>query len=266
MIATKIDIRAARGLLQGYWLTDHPNDSGILVSDLECSVYKKDGDTVPTPILIRGEHLRLHDWILSEVNASHAIWSGGPGGVQVTWSRPDLAEPPKKIPRLHSPPLTSKMKWGDPDEAEFTDAIISGGDGHELAVHRNVLAAASPVFQKAFSSHMREGLEMKIIIADASTTAVHALLAFIYEGTLDPTQAIPLLPLAHRYELMDLVARCASCIVDNLTVETLVDAIVALKPFVAYNENVRHAWEKAQQLVCRNPDMLNHMFSSVGSS
>lgn len=61
----------------------------------------------------------------------------------------------------------------------FTDATIVV-EGIALHAHRAVLAAASPVFERMFSSHMQEGKSQTIEMSDVAAETVELLLQFIY--------------------------------------------------------------------------------------
>jgi len=72
---------------------------------------------------------------------------------------------------------------------QYSDVIIAvkeaSGAWTEIKVHKAILAAGSPVFQKILESRtMRDARKGSVIIEDFSPTCVRALLQWIYTGRL----------------------------------------------------------------------------------
>ena len=111
-----------------------------------------------------------------------------------------------------------KNMWSSKD---FSDAKIICSTTI-IPVHRCVLSAASPFFDRAFKSSMREDLiygESSVIIHDAQPRVIELLLAFLYTGAVDSSlneHAAEILPLAHRFEISELVDHCGSVLTQGL--------------------------------------------------
>eukprot|EP00747_Dinoflagellata_sp_TGD_P004808 gnl/TRDRNA2_/TRDRNA2_112084_c0_seq1.p1 gnl/TRDRNA2_/TRDRNA2_112084_c0~~gnl/TRDRNA2_/TRDRNA2_112084_c0_seq1.p1 ORF type:complete len:252 (+),score=37.33 gnl/TRDRNA2_/TRDRNA2_112084_c0_seq1:45-758(+) len=122
----------------------------------------------------------------------------------------------------------------------FADATISSS-GMQFPVHRAVLAAASPVFERAFSGPMKEGKSANIDIKDSTPAAVEAMLRFIYTGDLELPDAnestalssseelVPLISMAMLYEQYALSTIVAELLVQGLTPENAQNRNRALK-------------------------------------
>jgi len=155
--------------------------------------------------------------------------------------------------------LTSKMVWGDAAHAEFTDASILAAGGRSFAVHRNVLAAASPFFRSAFSVPMREAADRQINMTDASAEAVEAMLAFIYSQELDESRTFVMLPLAHRYEVVDLADACIASMARSANATNIVSTVLALKPLVGCLASAQAAWKQVLESAAKHPQLLEEL-------
>merc|ERR1712216_762624 len=108
----------------------------------------------------------------------------------------------------------------------FADAAVVCGTA-SFKVHRCVLSAASPFFDRAFSSSMQEGVEARVTIDDADPASVELLLAYLYTGFADlADHAWALLPLAHRLQVNELVVECAAAISEKLDERNVSDAVL----------------------------------------
>merc|ERR1712060_530788 len=86
-------------------------------------------------------------------------------------------------------------------ERKYTDAEILC-DGSRIAVHRATLSSASSVFDAAFSSSMVEGRHAVYEMRDTTSSAVEAMLQYIYTGIVDEgSDHVALLDLSVQYEL-----------------------------------------------------------------
>ncbi|KAL0045929.1 hypothetical protein WJX82_008748 [Trebouxia sp. C0006] len=65
----------------------------------------------------------------------------------------------------------------------FTDAVITVG-GRDFAVHRAVLASASPYFERIFSTQMQEGLTGKAVLSEMNPETFSLAVSWMY-GTTD---------------------------------------------------------------------------------
>eukprot|EP00929_Paragymnodinium_shiwhaense_P060005 TRINITY_DN30006_c0_g1_i1.p1 TRINITY_DN30006_c0_g1~~TRINITY_DN30006_c0_g1_i1.p1 ORF type:complete len:429 (-),score=47.02 TRINITY_DN30006_c0_g1_i1:384-1670(-) len=113
----------------------------------------------------------------------------------------------------------------------FPDAQVVAPDGKTFAVHRAVLAAASPVLEAAWRQPLREG-EERILHIEAEADAVEALLRFMYTGqdsiTSDPGE---MLRLAHLYGLPALVRSSAFRLADQVSAANAVNSVRALRSY-----------------------------------
>lgn len=146
------------------------------------------------------------------------VFRTGGTAVEVTVSDP------AKRPSSPQCKMLSRM-W---ESRAFTDAEISC-EGRAFPIHREVLAAASPVFAAAFGGSMREATTAKIEIVDATANAVKAFLQNIYTESLEPADAVAVLPLAHRYQVEGLVRRCGEELLRNLTAESVARVVEVLR-------------------------------------
>lgn len=105
---------------------------------------------------------------------------------------------------------------------KFTDGVIVCG-ATRIEVHRATLCAASPVFDAAFSSVLREGQTAEYSLDDTSPEAAEAMLRHIYIGDTDaPASLLPeLLELAVRFELPALVEGVAESMVEEVASESV---------------------------------------------
>jgi hypothetical protein len=174
-----------------------------------------------------------------------------------------MEEPPQKVRRMHAGPLGRNMLWGDPAVAEFSDAKVVAADGRVFAVHRAVLAAASPVFRAALRSDMKEGQNAELIVPDAIADALESMLRYIYTGETEISNPAAVLPLAHRYQLDDLVDQCVTAMIESLCPANIVSITVALRPLVEISHNASVAWERLQHATRLDPELLKAVFQSV---
>lgn len=152
--------------------------------------------------------------------------------------------------------MTQERAW---KQRKFTDAEIVCGDVR-TAVHRMMLAAASPVFEAALSSAMVEGRSATYEISDVTPSAVEAMLAHIYTGNIQCQSAeLPaLFELAMKYELDALGEDVAAKMVQDVSAENVRRLVVVLK---RHSENkfakgaLTHIFEAAR-LDCKNELMF----------
>ena len=98
----------------------------------------------------------------------------------------------------------------------FADVALVSQEGEELWAHQALLAAASPVFHRMFSSQMVEAREKRVKIS-APKEVLKSFLSHVYTGHFDPNMdAQAMIELAHMYDLQDLAAFCGELLVDNL--------------------------------------------------
>lgn len=98
--------------------------------------------------------------------------------------------------------------FGDPTFSDFTFII----GGLEVKVHMNILAAASPVMHRMFTTDLEEAKTKTCTIDAISPETFDDMLRFIYRSELpDDLKAVarPLYEAAHYYEIENLKEICA---------------------------------------------------------
>jgi hypothetical protein len=111
----------------------------------------------------------------------------------------------------------------DPKSSDFTCIV---GD-RSFKVHKAVLAAASPVFDRMFSTPMIEAQTNEAKIDAIDPNIFEHLLRFIYAGKLpenfsEIVVAVDLFKAAHYYEIEDLREICEEKIEDKLSEENAI--------------------------------------------
>ena len=90
------------------------------------------------------------------------------------------------------------------------DVTFELPDG-EVQAHKNIISARVDVFDKMFSSNMRETITGKVQISDSDVLSFKAFLRFLYSGNLtEPFELESVLNLARKYDLPDLICPCIS--------------------------------------------------------
>uniref|UniRef100_A0AC34RMN8 BTB domain-containing protein n=1 Tax=Panagrolaimus sp. JU765 TaxID=591449 RepID=A0AC34RMN8_9BILA len=109
------------------------------------------------------------------------------------------------------------------DEEQFSDFTICCGE-KEFKVHKNVLAAASPVFSAMFKQDCQEAAENKVDITDFDADIVELGIKFIYERellmNLNYEKVMKLWDFADKYDLRgkDRIDEWLLCNIKNETV------------------------------------------------
>jgi len=141
------------------------------------------------------------------------------------------------------------------EEREFTDAEVRCG-GKNFRVHRCILSAAAPFFRAVFSGTMQEAITGVLDIDDAPSSAVEAMLRYIYTGTLGDADAKHVLPLAHRYEIDSLVKSCAQKMLDDLNETNIAEIIVQLRKYTCSSQCIAETYHEVQKRLQRNERLL----------
>lgn len=104
--------------------------------------------------------------------------------------------------------------YGDTQLSDFKFIV----EGQEFHIHKNILAARSPVFHKMFTGNFQEKKGKTSEIFDASKEAFSELMRFIYVGKIRDLEkhVEELLGLADRYEVSDLQKVCELKLMANL--------------------------------------------------
>lgn len=107
------------------------------------------------------------------------------------------------------------------ENKKFSDVILSVADGREFQVHKNILAARSPVFAAMFEHEMVECKENRVNINDVDYEVMHEVLKFIYTGKAEnlDTAAAEMLAVADKYDLERLKFLCEKELCTNLSLE-----------------------------------------------
>lgn len=98
--------------------------------------------------------------------------------------------------------------------------------GKEFKVHKNILAAASPVLNRLFSSSLQEGQDDLCKVEEIKPEIFESLLKFVYEAKLPDNfdeQAQDLYEAAHYYELKLLKKICEQRVHSQLSLENAVE-------------------------------------------
>jgi len=151
-----------------------------------------------------------------------------------------------------------RQMWTD---SSFSDCAIVCGE-RKFDVHQLVLATASPVWRAALKGDFREGREATIRIDDASPSVVDAMLYFVYTGKLEGADVAALLPLAHRYELPDLVGLCVRTMLKQISVENVAKVVSLINDFSEHTE-VAPLWPKLLEQVRQDSALLEAAMRSV---
>lgn len=107
----------------------------------------------------------------------------------------------KDIATYHSRMLSNKVFW------DFKFVV----KGKEFKVHRAILSSVSPVFEKMFTTDMKEGSEKLCHVKDFEPEIFEHLLRFIYGGELPDDiggVAMKLYDAAHYYDIEQLKLIC----------------------------------------------------------
>jgi hypothetical protein len=114
----------------------------------------------------------------------------------------------------------------DEKYSDFT-CIVQGIFGkRKFKVHKNILAASSPVFDRMFSSQMTESRTNEVKISKTEPEVFEHLLQFIYGGKLPENLAdvaIDLFKAAHYYQIERLKDICCVNILENMSVDDAMD-------------------------------------------
>merc|ERR1711924_551522 len=110
----------------------------------------------------------------------------------------------------------------------------------------------------------KEGRESTIQVTDAEPDVVDALLRYIYTGKLLQRHAMALLPLAHRYEISDLVGLCVREMLRQLSVKNVTN-IVSLVNRFSEHEEVAVLWPTLLEQVKYDHALLEASMRSVSA-
>lgn len=161
-----------------------------------------------------------------------------------------LQETDQRVNKAAKKASLSRM-WEEP---AFTDAVVIC-QGTEFPVHRAVLTLASPVFAATFQGGMQEAHEARLQIVDASVDAAKALLRYIYTDELEPSLAMLVMPLAHRYQLDTLIIRCGEEMLKLVAPDNVAQMIRILRP-LQEDAAVQFVWQNMLQKLRTEESLL----------
>eukprot|EP00927_Polykrikos_kofoidii_P028920 TRINITY_DN25104_c0_g1_i1.p1 TRINITY_DN25104_c0_g1~~TRINITY_DN25104_c0_g1_i1.p1 ORF type:complete len:344 (-),score=48.79 TRINITY_DN25104_c0_g1_i1:254-1285(-) len=144
--------------------------------------------------------------------------------------------------------------WTD---RKFTDAMVVC-ENVTFDVHRAILCASSPVFERAFSVPMREAQSACFVVQESVPAAVEAMLRFVYTGTFpdDVSEVIcALVELAVQYELHELCRIAVDTSLRGMTCDNVRERAKTLKRH-AENEHVQNGWKRMLEVLSSNRALL----------
>jgi hypothetical protein len=144
-----------------------------------------------------------------------------------------------------------RQMWLD---STFSDCALTCGE-RRFNCHRAVLATASPVWRAALEGDFRERKEATIRIDDADPHVVESLLRYVYIGKLDGADTVAVLPLAHRYEMPDLVGLCVRTMVKHVNADSVAKVVSLVNMFSEHAE-VAPLWPKLVDQVRSDATLL----------
>ncbi|CAB0032566.1 unnamed protein product [Trichogramma brassicae] len=134
-------------------------------------------------------------------------------------------------------------------------------DGCEIHAHKNILAAASPVFAAMFSCDMQENATNRVIIQDIGSEVFRELVRFVYTGRIErlDRHAKELLGAADKYALTRLKDICERHLCSSIDSDNAVEylgladlyGVPSLKESCLYHISC-HAHE-----IANKPDVFN---------
>jgi hypothetical protein len=146
-------------------------------------------------------------------------------------------------------------------QRKFTDAEVIC-NGKRIPVHRSTLAAASPVFEAAFSSVMQEGASAVYEIKDSTPEAVEAMLHSVYTGELPEVELLPpFFELAMRYELEGSANAAAAQMAESVSVSNVKEILRVLHLHSPTVESAKEAFERVIRRVKSAP--TNELFIAI---
>lgn len=157
-------------------------------------------------------------WIQKEPNHWTVIWLIFRKGLQKEQPSYPIPKPYSSCilsNRLRSPELYKAFH-----EGKFSDCMIKCQGGQSFGAHRLILALGSPLFNSMFSISMKEGIFKEVIFSEVDLATAKTFISYFYnaenpfntDADKIDVDAVILLELAHRYEVMDLVDCCAQYI------------------------------------------------------
>jgi len=139
----------------------------------------------------------------------------------------------------------------------YTDASLSCGS-RKVHVHREVLSAASPVFERMWASAYREAGESNVEITDIAEDVVEAMLQHMYTGSI-PAQGDPaqLYGAAKKYELNGLAEEVGGRLLEHLDKGNVQERARLLRLHAgAGDAQAKSLWERLYAKLQKDPKLL----------
>jgi len=148
-------------------------------------------------------------------------------------------------------------------DPKFTDATIRCCD-QDIAVHRAVLATASPVFNTMFSSGMQEAQDATLEIKDAAPATVHHMIKYIYTEELDDTSDLAqMFELANKYMMPRLAWLVGENMAKTLNQKNAVEYCKVVRQHVSLDNDAKVIWEVLYSKLAQDQDNMRVVFEGL---
>ena len=149
--------------------------------------------------------------------------------------------------RKHDAETRDEMLWA---KRKFTDAEIHCG-GKQFPVHKAIVAAHGSCFERMFDSGMSEAQDGIVVIHDANSTTLGAVLQYLYLTTIpNDVDMVDLFALAQRFNIQGLVVLAGERMLSCITVDNIHETATMLRRHM-HDPPVACLWEDMV-------DMLGH--------
>ncbi|XP_014235423.1 speckle-type POZ protein-like [Trichogramma pretiosum] len=137
---------------------------------------------------------------------------------------------------------------------EFSDVKIITPDANDIPAHKNILAAASPVFRAMFTHDMLENKNSSVKITDTTKNIVTEMLRYIYMGeikNMNKDNTLELLEMADKYQIDNLKIKCGKILCANLSIENAIDTLVT-----AHKYTLKNVEDEAIKFIATRTELL----------
>jgi len=113
------------------------------------------------------------------------------------------------------------------ESPKFSDVTLCV-EGKELSLHRNILAARSPVFRAMFEHNMRENYAGVFHVPDFSLDVVQDMVQFVYSGLAPNLEkhSLELFAIADKYGMTRLKLQCEAHLLTITSVNNVCEIII----------------------------------------
>ncbi|XP_023318659.1 speckle-type POZ protein B-like [Trichogramma pretiosum] len=139
---------------------------------------------------------------------------------------------------------------------EFSDIRIITSDGNDVPAHKNILAAASPVFRGMFTHNMLENKENSVKITDTTKNTVIEMLRYIYTARVIINEVdiiIELLEVAEKYQIDNLKIKCEKILCSDLSSENAIKILIA-----AHKYKAKYLEDETIKFITTNTELLSN--------